>query len=93
MRAGAVITIPDAVAQKRGDEAVATQPGLPGKWSIWSQSDIAPGAHFAVPADEAARRTGVKYATVKVTEPRGEGPRVQLIGCDPHSAMPEVRRS
>lgn len=55
MKAGAVITIPDHKHKTR--RGSVTQPGLPGRWSIWSKADTAPGAHFAVPLDDRARAT------------------------------------
>lgn len=46
-------------------------PELPGSWSVWSKSDECPGAHFVVPCSPESRETGIKYATIKVTRPRG----------------------
>ncbi|MBB3040990.1 hypothetical protein [Nocardioides soli] len=92
MKAGSVIRIPDAVASRTAGREVI-QPGLPGRWSIWSQAAGAPGAHFAVPIDAAARETGVKYATVRITKPQGETERVQLIATDPAVAMPKPVRA
>mgnify|MGYP003288815451 CR=1 FL=1 len=90
MRPGSVIRIPDAVASRAAGRETM-QPGLPGRWSIWSPSDAGPGAHFAVPLDDEARVLGVKYATVRITEPKGEDFRVQLLATEPASAMPATR--
>jgi hypothetical protein len=82
-----VISIPDAVASRAGGRETV-QPGLPGRWSVWSQADVSPGAHFVVPWSEEAFRTGVRYATVKITEPQGETSRVQLLATFPGELMP-----
>lgn len=92
MKAGSVIRIPDTVASRAAGRELV-QPGLPGRWSIWSQAGDGPGAHFVVPADEAARATGVKFATVRITEPAGETARILLKATDPASAMPKARRA
>lgn len=90
MNPGSVIRIPDAVASRAaGRETV--QPGLPGRWSIWSQSADSPGAHFVVPIDESARETGIKFATVRIKQPRGETATVQLLATDPAKAMPKTK--
>lgn len=47
-------------------------PELPGTWSVWSQSGEAAGAYFIVPADDAARSLGVKFASIKVTQKKAE---------------------
>lgn len=91
MKPGAVIRIPDAVASRAGGKETI-QPGIPGKWSVWSQAAGTPGAHFVVPADASASETGVKFATVRITEPQGEDARIQLIATEPNSAMPKTRR-
>lgn len=90
MNVGTIIRIPDAVAARRGDR-VTTQPGLPGRWSIWSKAAGSPGSHFVVPADETAREVGVKYAVVRIIEPDGETARVQLTGTEPATSMPGTR--
>lgn len=90
MKAGSVISITDAVAQTKGGRVVATQPGLPGRWSIWSKAAGAPGSHFVVPCDEEARTTGIKFATVRISEKKGERPTVRLDATDPAAAMPKV---
>ena len=91
MKPGNVIRIPDAVASRAGGKETI-QPGLPGKWSIWSQAAGTPGAHFVVPADVDASVTKVKFATVRITEPQGESVRVQLLATEPASAMPKARQ-
>lgn len=91
MKAGSVIRIPETVASRAAGREVS-QPGLPGRWSVWSQADQGPGAHFVVPVDDAARSTGVKFATVRITEPAGEDARVLLMATDPANAMPKARR-
>lgn len=92
MRPGSVIRIPETVASQAGGRATM-QPGLPGRWSIWSHSDAGPGTHFVVPADEESRATGVKYATVRITQPAGETARILLLGTEPSAAMPRTRRA
>ena len=92
MRPGRILTIPDTVANTAGGRELV-QPGLPGRWSVWSQSDVGPGAHFVVPADETARAVGVKFATVRITEPDGQTARILLLSTDPSSAMPQARRA
>lgn len=92
MKSGAVIRIPDTVASRAAGREVV-QPGLPGRWSVWSAADAGPGAHFVVPADDAARATGVKFATVRINEPAGETARVLLLATDPAAAMPKTRRA
>lgn len=92
MNPGTVIRIHDEVASRQGGREVI-QPGLPSKWSIWSQAGGSPGAHFVTPLDEAARATGIKYATVRITQPKGDTHRVQLTATDPAEHMPAVRRS
>lgn len=94
MRAGAVIDIPDADAQVKGGRVVAVQPGLPGRWSIWSLAAGAPGSHFVVPCNDEARATGVKFATVRITEGKvGLKARIQLDATEPAEAMPKLRRT
>ena len=92
MRSGAIIRIPDAVEARRGEKVVAVQPGLPGRWSIWSQAAGTPGAHFAVPADDESRALGIKHVTVRIVEPQGETARIKLIDVEPATAMPKVRQ-
>lgn len=92
MNPGSVIRIPDAVASRAGGRETV-QPGLPGRWSIWSLSNEGPGAHFAVPADAEARALGVKVVTVRITQPQGETARIQLLGTDPATAMPKTKRT
>lgn len=92
MKAGSVIRIPDAGASRAGGRELV-QPGLPGRWSVWSQADAGPGTHFVVPASEDARATGVKFATVRITEPAGETARILLLATDPAGAMPKPRRA
>lgn len=91
MRAGATLSIPDAVSARQGEREYV-QPGLPGTWSVWSAAGVSPGAHFVVPVDAVARATGVKWATVRITEPAGEDVRVQLLATDPPEKMPKERR-
>lgn len=92
MKPGSVIRIPDTVASRAAGREVV-QPGLPGRWSVWSQSSDGPGAHFVVPSDEVARETGVKFATVRITEPKSETARILLMSTDPANAMPKPRRA
>lgn len=89
MRAGTVISIPDASSRASGKETI--QPGLPGRWSVWSQADAGPGAHFLIPLDDTAKATGVRYATVRIVEPQGELPRISLLATQPAERMPKVR--
>lgn len=89
MKPGMIIRIPDAVASRAGGKETV-QPGLPGRWSIWSQAGGSPGAHFVVPSDSAAEATAIKYATVRITQPQGESARIQLIATDPPKAMPKT---
>jgi hypothetical protein len=64
--------------------SIVHPPPLPGAWSIWSASDDGPGAHFAVPADDKARATGIKYAVVRITNRHQEArPVVELLRTDP----------
>lgn len=95
MNPGTVIRIPDAVASRAaGRETV--QPGLPGRWTIWtiwSQSDAGPGAHFAIPLDDEAKGVGVKCATVRIKQPKGDSALVQLLATDPAAAMPKTKTS
>lgn len=93
MRAGVILSIPDAAAQTKGGRVIATQPGLPGRWSVWSGAAGAPGSHFMVPADDEARATGIKFATVRITESPGERPKVRLDATEPPTAMPKLRRT
>lgn len=85
MRAGTVISIPDASSRASGKETI--QPGLPGRWSVWSQADAGPGAHFLIPLDDTAKATGVRYATVRIVEPQGELPRILLLATQPADRM------
>lgn len=90
MNPGSVVSIPDAVASRAGGRETV-QPGLPGRWSVWSQAAVSPGAHFVVPIDDQARETGIKFATIRVTSPRGETARIQLLATQPAEAMPNTR--
>jgi hypothetical protein len=57
---------------------------LPGRWSVWSAANDAPGAHFITPVDGAARATGLKYAVVRATPPKAATePLITLIRTDP----------
>lgn len=59
-------------------------PELDGTWSIWSKAAEAPGAHFAIPTDDQARATGVKYAVIKTVFDKQKAKHVtQLIRTDP----------
>lgn len=65
-------------------------PELPGRWQVWSKAADQPGAVFAVPADDTARASGIKYAVVKSIQKATEGlPTVSLIRTDPPK---ELRR-
>lgn len=92
MRAGTHLTVPDTeVSGQHG--AKALQPGLPGRWSVWSGSADCPGAHFVVPADDTARATGIKHAVVRITEPKGQShPEVTLRSTEPQNLKPAVRQ-
>lgn len=66
-------------------------PELPGRWSVWSASGEAPGAHFVVPVDDEAKALGVKFASIRVTVLRGSHePRIELLRTDP--AIPGLGR-
>lgn len=83
MRPGTSVTIPDSKTVNRYGEPI-THPGLPGRWTVWSQTDDCPGAHAVTPADDTARKTGVSYAVVRATRVRGAStPLVQLIRTEP----------
>lgn len=59
-------------------------PELPGRWSVWSPSADAPGAVFAVAADDTARALGVKYAVVTAIQKTTEAkPTISLLRTDP----------
>jgi hypothetical protein len=59
-------------------------PELTGRWTVWSKSGEAPGAHFLVPSDSKARATGVKYAVVRVQTRAGQvKDQVDLLRTDP----------
>lgn len=90
MKAGAAIRIPDAVVSRAAGREV-TQPGLPGRWSMWSPADAGPGAWLAVPLDDEARESGVKWATVRVTEPPGERAQIVLLATAPGELLPRPR--
>lgn len=90
---GSRIKIPDAPAAKDQFGKERVQPGLPGLWSIWSKSDHSPGAVFVLPADEPARALGVKFAIVRITQPRDETARVQLLDTEPSTAMPALKET
>lgn len=91
MRAGAAITIPGHILAGRGPRGERMfQPGLPGRWVVWSQLDSGPGHHSVTPSDDVARATRVTWATVRIQFPKGAAhPDVQLIACEPHAAMPK----
>lgn len=90
---GSRITIPDAPAPKGQFGAERVQPGLPDHWSIWSKTDRCPGAHFAVPVDDDARATGVKYAVIRIVAPKDETTRITLLDTEPATAMPAIKET
>ena len=64
--------------------AVMDLPDLPGRWSSWSPAAEGPGAFFAVPADDEARATGVKYAVIRAIQKATDArPTLTLIRTDP----------
>lgn len=88
MRAGAVITIPDHVDGPRGQRM--RQPGLPGRWCIWSKLGSGPDHHAVTPVDDAARATGAKWACVRIKFAGDAAtPEVRLVSTDPPLAMPK----
>lgn len=92
MKNGSSITIPDHILAGRGPRGERMrQPGLPGRWVIWSQVDTGPGHHAVTPADDDARATGAKWATVRITFAKDAAhPTVQLISTEPHAVMPNT---
>lgn len=63
---------------------LATLPGLAGRWSLWSDAAEGPGSKFFVPADDAARATGAKYAVVRVKYARSKPePELRVLRTDP----------
>lgn len=61
-------------------------PPIEGTWSVWSQSDHSPGAHFLVPSDTAAFAYGIKYLTVRVKNGKNSPlPEVKILGSHPHN--------
>lgn len=93
MKPGTHLTIPDAKAKDQyGSEAL--QPGLPGRWSVWAGHPDCPGAHSVVPADDVARALGIKYAVVRIVEPKGAtAPTITLRATEPTNRMPAVRQT
>jgi hypothetical protein len=93
MKAGTRITVPDAPTKNQyGTPAV--QPGLPGRWTVWSGHDDCPGAHAVVPSDDEARATGIKWAVVRITQAKTASvPFVQLRRTEPAHLMPAVRET
>ena len=88
MRLGTAIRIPDS-STRAGKET--TQPGLPGRWSVWSAAAGGPGSYFVLPVDAEARATGIQRATVRVVEPKDEKARVSLLATEPGTKMPATR--
>jgi len=57
---------------------------LPGRWSVWSEAADCPGAYFLVPLDVEAQAVGVKYAVVRVIQPRDRAfPEITILRTDP----------
>lgn len=88
MRSGAVVTIADHIIGAKGKRM--RQPGLPGRWCVWSKVSGGPGWHAVTPADDDARATGATFATVRITFPHDVAtPDVRLVACEPNTVMPQ----
>ena len=60
-------------------------PNVDGRWSVWSQSNESPGAHFLIPLDEDAKAVGAKYIVVRAVVKKGASePLLTVIRSDPY---------
>lgn len=93
MKPGTHISIIDSPTRDKFG-APAVQPGLPGRWAVWSLHDDCPGAHTVVPSDEAARATGIRWAVVRIVQGKSApDPSVSLRFTEPGDLMPAIRET
>jgi hypothetical protein len=65
--------------------SIMSVPEVAGRWSVWSQSNEAPGAHFLIPIDDEAKAIGAKYLVIRAVHKRDSTyPLITVLRADPH---------